>query len=126
MPKSKYVFWTIIVLLLFALTGCLKAGYKDLEPGEAKKLIDENPMLFIMDVREPYEYAEVRIPGSHNIPMGEVEQQLPNIDKEQEILVVCETGSRSASIAQMLVSKGYKHVYNLKGGIANWPYELEK
>lgn len=116
----------LLVLAVSILAGCLKAGYKDLEPADAKKLIDENPMLLIMDVREPYEYAEVRIPGSHNIPMGEVEQQLSNIDKEQEILVVCATGSRSASIAQMLVNKGYKHVYNLKGGIANWPYELEK
>ncbi|GAV22416.1 rhodanese-like domain-containing protein [Carboxydothermus pertinax] len=125
MPK-KIIGLVVLLLAVVAFTGCLKTGYQDLEPAEAKKLIDENPMLFIMDVREPVEYAEVRIPGSHNIPMGEVEQQLSSIDKEQEILVVCATGSRSASVAQMLVSKGYKHVYNLKGGIANWPYELEK
>ncbi|WP_457824391.1 rhodanese-like domain-containing protein, partial [Staphylococcus aureus] len=49
----------------------------------------------ILDVREQAEYAFGHIEGSKSIPMGELEDRLDELDKDQEIYVICRTGTRS-------------------------------
>ena len=49
----------------------------------------------ILDVREAAEYAFGHIPGAKSIPMGELESRLEELNKEQEIYVICRTGKRS-------------------------------
>ena len=44
---------------------------KEITANELKKSLDANPDLFLLDVREPDEFADWNIEGSHNIPLGE-------------------------------------------------------
>jgi adenylyltransferase/sulfurtransferase len=87
---------------------------------ELKQRIDRGDRLKIVDVREPNEYQINRIPGSVLIPLGDVPKRVNEIDPNDEIVVHCKTGGRSAKAADFLRSVGYKRVLNLKGGVLDW------
>ena len=80
----------------------------------------------ILDVREEAEYAFGHIEGSKNIPMGELDSRLFELDKDQEIYVICRTGKRSDLAAQSLANNGFKHIYNVLPGMTAWTGELKK
>jgi len=85
-----------------------------------KQRLDRGDRLKIVDVREPNEYQINRIPGSVLIPLGDVPKRVSEIDPNDEIVVHCKTGGRSAKAADFLRSVGYKRVLNLKGGVLDW------
>ena len=80
----------------------------------------------ILDVREEAEYAFGHIEGSRSIPMGELENRLDELDKDQEIYVICRTGTRSDLAAQKLAEKGFTKVYNVLPGMSYWNDDLTK
>jgi adenylyltransferase/sulfurtransferase len=71
-------------------------------------------------VREPVEFQINRIPGSQLIPLGEIPRRYAELDPNQELIVMCKTGARSARAADYLRTVGFKRVLNLKGGIVDW------
>lgn len=100
-----------------------KNSVKRIAPDEAKKRLDANEPIVLLDVREKAEYANQHIPNSINLPLSNilaVGQILP--DKNTTIFVYCLSGGRSQSAASQLVKMGYQNVYNL-GGISSWKYE---
>lgn len=80
----------------------------------------------ILDVREEAEYAFGHIEGSKSIPIGELENRLEELDKNQEIYVVCRTGSRSDLAAKKLTEIGFTKVYNVLPGMTSWKGDLSK
>lgn len=101
-----------------------------IEVGAAHELVEtSNPV--VVDVREPDEYINVRIPGGVLMPlqeMGEYVDLLPS-DRETQILVVCATGVRSLSGALFLGSLGYRNVRSINGGTTAWAergFEVER
>jgi adenylyltransferase/sulfurtransferase len=87
---------------------------------ELKRRLDRGDALKIVDVREPNEYQINRIAGSVLIPLGDVAQRYRELDPNDEIVVQCKVGGRSAKAADFLRSVGFKRVLNLKGGILDW------
>ncbi len=87
---------------------------------EFKQRLDRGDHLTIVDVREPNEYQINRIPGSVLIPLGDVPKRYNELDPEDEIVVHCKMGGRSAKAGDFLRSVGFKRVLNLKGGILDW------
>src|SRR5205807_1626514 len=87
---------------------------------ELKQRIDRGDRLKIVDVREPNEYQINRIAGSTLIPLGDVPKRYTELDPNEEIVVHCKMGGRSAKAADFLRSVGFKNVLNLKGGILDW------
>ncbi len=75
---------------------------------------------FILDVREPSEYATGRVPGAVPIPQADLATRLSEIPKDRELLVVCASGMRSLRAAQFLHAVGYERVTNLDGGTNVW------
>lgn len=80
----------------------------------------------ILDVREEAEFAFGHIAGAKSIPMGELEARLPELDKEQEIYVICRTGKRSDMAAQKLATRGFTKVFNVLPGMTSWAGDLTK
>ena len=76
----------------------------------------------IIDVRSSQEYNEGHIAGAINIPYYEINRNIDKIinDKNKEIVLYCESGSRSKQAYKKLIKLNYKNVYNLIGGIENW------
>ncbi|TYZ10964.1 rhodanese-like domain-containing protein [Hymenobacter lutimineralis] len=91
----------------------------DITPTELKQRQANGESPIIIDVRETWENEEVRIDGSRNIPLGELPGKLDELDelKDQEIIVHCKGGSRSASAKAFLTQQGFSNVRNLLGGM---------
>ncbi|WP_047986456.1 sulfurtransferase TusA family protein [Ornithinibacillus californiensis] len=96
----------------------------DLE--ELRQKIDGDESITILDVREPAEYAFGHIPGAINIPLGELEERFNEVDKENDLHVICRTGNRSDLAAQILTEKGFKNVKNVIPGMNKWGGPLDK
>lgn len=73
----------------------------------------------ILDCREPIEWAQGRIPGSLHIPMNEIPGRMGELQRDQEILVVCAHGVRSLMVAGFLKRNGFSAA-SLRGGLAWW------
>ena len=80
----------------------------------------------ILDVREEAEFSFGHIAGAKSIPMGELEARLGELDKGQEIYVICRTGKRSDLAAQKLEHNGFTNVYNVIPGMTSWSGDLIK
>jgi rhodanese-related sulfurtransferase len=74
--------------------------------------------LTVLDVREPIEWAHGHIEGSVHVPLMELPQRLDELGQEQT-LVVCKVGARSAHAVDYLRQQGYDAV-NLDGGLLEW------
>ncbi|MBT3367646.1 MAG: rhodanese [Nitrospina sp.] len=93
---------------------------KQLQPLELKKKLDSGEDIFLLDVREPWEFSLSSINGSENFPLGEVVDRQQEFIYEEEIVVICHHGERSQRAAMELVESGFKTVHNLIGGIDAW------
>jgi len=91
----------------------------DITPAELKARQQAGQTPTILDVREPWEFEESRIPGSQNIPLGTLPTQLDDLEdlKDQEIIVHCKSGARSSAAKAFLTQQGFTNVRNLEGGI---------
>ena len=76
----------------------------------------------IVDVREMSEYVDGHLPEARNIPLGQLEQRLGDLEKKKDapLIMVCQTGARSAEACKKLGALGFTRVYNLDGGVAAW------
>ncbi|MBL6446792.1 rhodanese-like domain-containing protein [Fulvivirga sp. 29W222] len=85
---------------------------------ELKRRLANKEELYIIDVRECWEYDEVNI-GATNIPLGELPQHLSQLPsrKDMEIIVHCQSGRRSGQAQKYLAKQGYSNVTSLKGGL---------
>lgn len=104
----------------------LKIEYKNISPIDAKKRLEKEEGIILLDVRTLEEYTEKHIPGSILIPVEVIEKeaQAKLKNKDATIFVYCRSGRRSVIAAEILVKQGYKNVFNL-GGINDWQYETE-
>lgn len=75
---------------------------------------------YILDVREPSEWEQGHIPEAALIPLGELESRLSEIPKDQEIVVVCRSGNRSATGRDILLQAGFNQVTSMAGGMNEW------
>jgi rhodanese-related sulfurtransferase len=75
---------------------------------------------FILDVREPYEWDEIHIPGAKLAPLGELKDRLSELPVDQEIVVVCRSGNRSAVGRDILLAAGFDQVTSMAGGMNQW------
>lgn len=93
-------------------------------PVEAKKIIDDEKNIKIVDVREEDELVEGYIENSVLIPLDTIRDRAKTIlnNKNDKILVYCRSGRRSAMACEILDELGYTDVYDF-GGIINWPFE---
>jgi rhodanese-related sulfurtransferase len=74
----------------------------------------------VLDVREPFEYADGRVAGSVLVPLATVAERADDFPKDQPVYVVCRSGNRSLVAARTLVEAGYTDVRNVEGGMIAW------
>ena len=94
---------------------------------ELKKRIDAGEKLHIIDVREPWEYEAFNI-GAKLIPLGKIAgMELDEIEdlKNEELIIYCKAGSRSAQACMILETAGFTDVVNVTGGMIAWQKMME-
>lgn len=74
----------------------------------------------LIDVREPWEYEQIRIPGAVLIPLGEVPDRLGEIPEATDVYVHCRLGGRSGKAVEFLRAHGRPRSFNVVGGIDAW------
>ena len=88
-------------------------------PKELREKINNKEDIFILDVREPWEYGANNIHGSVNVPIGRLGEYISGIPKNKLIIIVCEHENRSEVARRALAQSGY-NVLSLKGGMEAW------
>ena len=88
---------------------------------QATLLINRENAL-VIDVRATDEYVAGHLPDSRNIPLDQLEARAVELDskKDAPLILVCQTGARSAGACKQLEKLGFTRVNNLEGGIAGW------
>ena len=75
---------------------------------------------YLLDVREPDEWAAGHAPGAHHVPMMEVPARMAEVPTDAEVVVVCRSGGRSGQVTSWLMGNGWDNVRNLDGGMHSW------
>jgi rhodanese-related sulfurtransferase len=90
-------------------------------PGEATLLINREDA-YIVDVREPDEYAAGHLPDAKNIPVAKLAERIGELEKfkDKPIIVCCASGMRSSKACAELKKQGFEKLFNLTGGIDAW------
>lgn len=113
-----------MLLVGVMLTSAQASVVQNIDAAAARKLLQENQQVFLLDVRTPQEYWQVRLTGAHLIPIDNFLARIAEVPKDRPLLIYCAVGSRSSQVAEYLARKGYPEVYNLNGGI--WAWQLRK
>ena len=92
---------------------------------ELEALKKANADIFILDVRNPNEYAICHLDGGHLIPLNELPARLNELNPEQHIIIHCHAGGGSRRATEFLIKEGFKNVSNLRGGITAWANEID-
>lgn len=77
----------------------------------------------LIDLRPADEFRKAHIPQSINIPMDQLASKAEELSPHRAYLLICENGIRSVSATEILMSKGCRFLYVLKGGMSHYPYE---
>lgn len=93
---------------------------------ELKEKIDNDEPFFLLDVREPFEFEISNLNGTL-IPLKELPKRVEELEeyKDQEVIVMCRSGARSANATNFLLSEGFKDVKNLKGGVNQYARDID-
>lgn len=95
--------------------------YTELSAEQADKILQNtNPL--ILDVRTPGEFKQGYIQGANLLPVQVIQQNIQKLEpyKTQDIFIYCATGNRSTVASRILIESGFKKIYNLRYGIADW------
>ncbi len=92
---------------------------------DANRLHETLAEVVLVDVREPHEVEINRIPNAHHIPLGDLPARIHELNSEDEIVVYCLMGSRSAQACEFLRAAGFKKVSNLTGGMRAWIDQID-
>ena len=103
---------------------------KEIQPWDLSKQLAAGRELVLLDVREPAEFAMLRIPGAINVPRGVLEQScewdydetvpLLAAGRELDIVVICRSGYRSVLVADVMQQMGYISAVSLNTGVRGW------
>lgn len=114
----------LVLFVMLLLTGLPwpagAAVARNVAPEDAFTLLSQKPGLYLLDVRTPGEYQQLRLDGARLIPIDQLVQRLAEVPRDRPILVYCAVGSRSAQVVNYLARRGYPELYNLYGGIYAW------
>ena len=118
---DETIVWT---LSRYDFDAIMKSSYLE-EVNPADVLSETKEQINYLDVRMQTEFDEEHIPDAIHIPLDELRNRYPELDRSKEYHVYCLLGARSATAAFLMNSQGFK-AKSLKGGILNWPGPLNE
>ncbi|WP_199093131.1 rhodanese-like domain-containing protein [Sporosarcina sp. P1] len=113
--------WIVIALIVGLIVWRMKPakGVHSITTEQLKARIKEQNVQFI-DVRSPAEYKGRHIKEFKNIPLNVLSNKLGTLKKDQEVIVICQSGMRSSNAAGQLKKAGFLNVTNVRGGMNAW------
>ena len=110
----------LVVVILLIRSNAVKGG-KKITPQDLVSLTNQEAAKLI-DLRSPNEFADGHITGSINIPYADIEDRLHEIKLQdgKSLVLICDSGSKSANAGEVLNKSGYQNTVILSGGIGAW------
>jgi rhodanese-related sulfurtransferase len=119
-----------IIVFIVSLTGCFEPPpYNNLDNKQLQSMLQQGTQIF--DIRLQDEWRETGViansklltfvdAGGRVLP-GFMEKFTSSVDKDDPVILICHTGSRTDVLARYLVTKmGYTQVFNVRYGITDW------
>jgi rhodanese-related sulfurtransferase len=94
--------------------------YQTISPIEFYKRLQSNEKIRFIDVREPIEHEMVSVESAELLPLSSFNDWIDTLKKDEEIVVMCHHGIRSANVCMFMIRNGFDKVFNLDGGIDLW------
>src|SRR5262249_2769034 len=100
----------------------------EITPLQLKQRFDNGDRVTVIDVREPHEWqiANLKNYGSRLTPVGQFASRINELDPNDDIVVHCKMGGRSAKAYDALKKAGFTNIKNLKGGILAWADQVDR
>ena len=104
------------------LVDAVRVNIRECQVDDVYRRIAANETFLLFDVREESEYAAGHLPGAKSLGKGIIERDIESLvpDPDQEIVLYCGGGFRSALAADNLQKMGYSHVISVDGGFRGW------
>lgn len=99
---------------------------EEMTAGELKASLAAGDSIWLLDVREGWEYSTSRLDGATLIPLGDLASRVDEVPRDANVVVYCHHGMRSARAVSMLRHGGWQRVRNLSGGIDRWSVEADR
>lgn len=130
--KKTCIFLIFLLMVIFS-ASCNTKSTENITRMDGSRLETilndktERGKYLVIDVREDYEYKAGHVPYSINISVQEIESRISEISdwKEKNVIVICRSGRRSRTAAEILVKHGFKKIFDADGG-SKYNYKLEK
>jgi NADPH-dependent 2,4-dienoyl-CoA reductase/sulfur reductase-like enzyme/rhodanese-related sulfurtransferase len=108
------------------LRNKLDGDARGISPSEVREKMLGGEELLLLDVRTPEEHREARLPGAKLIPLGALRERLAELPRDREIVSFCKLSLRGYEAQRILDAAGFERVRFMDGGLAMWPYDLER
>ncbi len=130
--KKTCIFLIFLLMVIFS-ASCNTKSTENITRMDGSRLEailndkTEREKYLVIDVREDYEYKAGHVPYSINISVQEIESRISEISdwKEKNVIVICRSGRRSRTAAEILVKYGFKKIFDADG-VSKYNYKLEK
>jgi rhodanese-related sulfurtransferase len=128
-PKSNNQLWIwgVVALIILGISavwmtsrGATETVSYPLEISVEEAVAKRDSGAFILDVRQPEEWNEFHVPDSTLIPLGDLASRVDELPNDQEIVIVCRSGNRSAQGRDILLEAGFTQVTSMAGGLTQW------
>ncbi|MDA2730367.1 rhodanese-like domain-containing protein [Bacillus cereus] len=107
----------IVLAAWFVISRFLPVkGVQNISGKQLKNIVRKKGKQLI-DVRTVSEYRGNHMKGFQNIPLNELASKASQLDKNKEVIVICQSGMRSKQAAKVLKKLGFQHVTNVSGGM---------
>lgn len=103
----------------------VKKVYHSISSISLKKAIQDKELIQLIDVRDIEEFQYRNIEGSINIPATEILDRLDEVQKDREVIIICNIGQKSMSVIRYLQNElNYSNLINLNGGLYSYYNDL--
>lgn len=120
MSYGLFQFIVSIIFVVIVLKMILPArGVEQITSAELRKRLKDESIQFI-DVRPPGKYEKFHIYGFKNIPLRELRKEAAQLDKDKQVVVICQTGAQGNRACKRLKRRGFKNLANVRGGLSAW------
>lgn len=116
---AKHIF---LLLTITSLSACSQSATDARVSLEEGKTLLENEQVLVFDIREPREHATGVAPGTHLLPMSQLNERAGEIPRNssQPVLLICNTQNRSSRAVKTLREAGWTNVRYVHGGMSGW------
>ena len=101
-------------------------SYGTISPSEFAERAARGERVRLIDVREPEECELARVEGAELLPLSQMGKWAGTLKADEEIVVMCHHGIRSAQVCAYLAGLGFTRMINLAGGIERWSWEVDR